>query len=282
MGHGVLGVSLGAPCRRFRSTRSLRFARSPSHVQDDPASATIPSPTRIRRTVIPAGTPLIHEGDARSLSMGSRIIGVFIFPGEVFRSVREQPKVWGVLLLGALVVGCANAAVPTELWEQLVRSELLEAGQELPADLTNGARLARWGAAIGSTLVWPIVCVIVAGIYSLAFLVGLGYRGSYRQYLSITAHTMLIGAAGSVLLVPLRILTQDVQLMLTLGAFLPQEGEGLIARSLDYLDLFNLWGSALVGLGASLVDGSRGSGASIGFALGVSLLVALVLGAVIT
>lgn len=229
-----------------------------------------------------ADPPSIHEGDRHSLSLRRRIIGVFISPGKVFRSLKVEPKVWGVLLLGALVVGSANAAVPTELWEQLVRSQLLEAGQELPADLTNRARFARWGGVVGSALVWPIVSFIIAGIYSLAFLVGLGYRGSYRQYLAITAHTMLIGAAGSVVLVPLRILTQDVQLMLTLGAFLPQGGEGLVVRSLGYLDLFNLWGSALVGLGASVMDGNRSSGTSIAFALGVSLLVALVLGAAIT
>lgn len=223
-----------------------------------------------------AASPSAHRS-----SLLTRIVWTLLSPGRLFEELRAEPRSFGVLAVGAVAVCIANAAVPAELWEQVIQARLLSAGEEVPEDLSGGATFARWSAALGSLVFWPILIMLVAGLYNVVFRFGLGYRGAFRQYLSVTAHAMLIGAAGALVLLPLRIFAQDVQLQLTLGALLPEIGEGLLGRSLAYLDLFNLWASGLIGLGASILDGSRSVGSSISFAIGVALLLALVLGATI-
>ena len=219
---------------------------------------------------------------AHRSNLPTRIVWTLLSPGRLFEELRTEPRVLGALAVGAVAVCVGNAAVPVDLWEQVIQARFLSAGQEqLPDDLSRGARLARWSATLGSLVFWPILNMLIAGLYNLVFRLGLGYQGAFRQYLSVTAHAMLIAAAGVLVLLPLRIFAQDPQLQLTLGAFLPKIGEGLLGRSLRHLDLFNLWASGLIGLGASILDGSRSVGSSIGFALGVTLLIALVLGAAI-
>ena len=51
-----------------------------------------------------------------------------------------------MLMLGGVLVGLANAAIPEEIWEQFVRSQMLAAGQELPSDLATPVAIARWGS----------------------------------------------------------------------------------------------------------------------------------------
>lgn len=223
-----------------------------------------------------AASPAAHRPN-----LPTRIVWTLLSPGRLFEELRAVPSFLGVLAVGAVTVCIANAAVPADLWEQVIQAQLLSAGEEVPNDLSRGATFARWSAALGSLVLWPILVLLIAGLFHLVFRLGLGYRGAFRQYLSVTAHAMLIGAAGALFLLPLRIFAQNVQLQLTLGALLPEIGEGLLGRSLAYLDLFNLWASGLIGLGASILDGSRSVGSSIGFALGVTLLLALILGATI-
>jgi hypothetical protein len=223
-----------------------------------------------------SASPAAHRSN-----LPTRIVWTLLSPGRLFEELRAEPRFLGVLAVGAVAVCIANAAVPADLWEQVIQARLLSAGEELPDDLSRGATFTRWSAALGSLVFWPILIMLVAGLYNLVFRLGLGYRGAFRQYLSVTAHAMLIGAAGALVLLPLRIFAQNAQLQLTLGALLPEIGEGLLGRSLTYLDLFDLWASGLIGLGASILDGSRSVGSSIGFALGVTLLLALVLAATI-
>ena len=226
-----------------------------------------------------------HESPTGPLTHSSplpiRVVRTFLSPGQLFEELRREPRALGALALGAASVCLANAAVPADLWEQVIQSQLLSVGQELPDDLSGAARLARWGASIGSLVFWPILNLLIAGLFSLVFRLGLGYEGAFRQYLAVTAHAMLVGAVGAFLVLPLRIFAQDAQLMLTVGAFLPDMGEGLLGRTLRYLDLFNLWASGLIGLGASILDGSRSAPSSVLFALGTTALIALALGAAI-
>ena len=206
-----------------------------------------------------------------------RAILTFVSPAQLMQELRHYPRAVGALLLGALLAGLANAAIPAEIWELVIRNQLLAAGQDLPEDLAATAALTRWAGSAATVVFWPLFGVLVSAIYSLVFLAGLGYNGRFQQYLSVTAHALLIGAVGLVLVLPLRILAQDVRLTLTVGAFAPGLDGGLIARFLGYLDLFNLWAAGLVGLGASIVDGKHRTLTSIVAALGTSVLIALLL-----
>ena len=56
-----------------------------------------------------------------------------------------------------------------------------------------------------------------------------------------------------VLILPLRIVTEDAQLRLSLGTFAVFLEPGSMLEVLNLLDLFFLWGWVLVGLGAARI-----------------------------
>ena len=228
-----------------------------------------------------AGRAATEMPDSGPSSLPIRVFQTFVSPGRLFEDLRGEPRAVAAIALGAILVGLANAMIPLELWEQVIRDQLISSGQELPDDLAGTARFAKWAATIGPVVFWPILTLLVAAVNALVFLVGLGYQGRYQAYLSVTAHALIVGALGTVALTPVRIFTEDVQLVLTVGAFLPDLEVGLLARMMRYLDLFNLWASSLIGLAASIIDGKKGAAVSIVFALGASLLIALSLAAAI-
>ncbi len=241
-------------------------------------------------TPIESDPPSETLSAAAASSLPKRAIWAFVSPGRLFEELRIQTgpgskgghfRTIGALLLGAVLIAAGNVLIPVELWQQVIREQLLETGQELPDDLGATVAFARWAAAIGPLVFWPVLGTLIAGIYWLVFVAGLGYEGTFPRYLAVTSHAILVGAVGALALTPLRIYTQDVDLMLTPLAFLPTLEAGFLFRMFRYLDLFNLWASALVGFGASVIDGARGAVASVGVALATSLLIAVLLTAFI-
>jgi hypothetical protein len=212
-------------------------------------------------------------------SLPARLGKVIFSPGELFRGLAAQPLLAGALILGALLLGLSNLAIPTEVFEEGLRTQTLVTGQEMPGDPAVVARVMKVGAIFGSVIVWPVVAAISAGIYALVLLFGFGFQGTYRQYLSVTAHALLIPALGAVLLVPLKIMTEDPAFSLSLGSLVFFLEEGYPARFLSYLDLFGLWSYVLVGLGAAIVDGTRSPRTAISVTVGLAVLVAAVVAA---
>ena len=77
-----------------------------------------------------------------------------------------------------------------------------------------------------------------------------------RQYVRIVergSRAHLISATSTLLLLPLRIIGEDAQLLLSLGSFAVFLDDGYVLRLLSVLDLFGLWAWVLVGLGAARI-----------------------------
>ncbi|MEX0935585.1 MAG: YIP1 family protein [Gemmatimonadota bacterium] len=216
--------------------------------------------------------------DDRLPGLPTRLVQVLVAPGRLFRTLAREPRSWDALALGIVLAGLSNLLLPIEVWEQTIREQMTQFDGDMPVDLTVAARTGRVFGTIGVAVFWPILAVLTTGLYSLLFLFVFGYEGRFRQYFSMASHALLVAALGALLVAPLRIWTESAQFTLNLGAFFPMLEEGLAARFLGLLDLFNLWVYALVGLGASVIDGDReplpSMGVSLGFALLLSLLIA--------
>lgn len=210
----------------------------------------------------------------------TRFIQVFVSPGVLFRRLREDPRALAALVLGAVIVAAANSFLPPDIYEPVIREQIARAGGEMPADIGGAAQFAKWAGVVGGLIFWPILGVIVAGFYSLVFKVALGYQGSFKQYLAVSAHALLVAAVGTLALTPARILAENAQMTLSVGALVPGLEEGFLARFLGYLDLFSVLAAILIGYGVSVLDGKRSAGASITYAIGVSCLVAILIAAV--
>jgi hypothetical protein len=212
-------------------------------------------------------------------STGARLVRVFVAPVRLFEELRAHPRTVGALALGVVLSAMATALIPLELWEAGLRDQLLASGSELPENLGTMARVTWVSTIFASVVAWPLFVLMTAGLYALVFLFGLGYEGSFRVTLSISAHALLVAAAGGLLLVPLRVLAGDASLTLSPALFLPFLGEGLARRLLELLEFFNLWAFFLVGVGSAVADGQRSVTRSGAAAVAVAALLALLLAA---
>jgi hypothetical protein len=208
-----------------------------------------------------------------------RAVLVVTSPAELFRILGQHPSWLGALLMGAVFLSLSSVVIPLDVWEEGLRTRMLEMDQEVPADLTTMTRVFWVFSVFGAFVIWPLVGVISAGIYSVIFLFVFGFDGSFRRMLSVTAHALLVAAFGMLLLAPLRIAAEDPQLTLSVGTFFGFLEGGFWKRFLELLDLFNLWAYVLVGLGASVVDGRRSPAFGVGISVGAGLLLSLVIAA---
>lgn len=206
-----------------------------------------------------------------------RIPGLIFSPTRLFRSLKEDPAFWGALILGIAIVALSGFLIPAEVWVDWMRTQAIEAGSEVPENTAMLGRVMKITTTGGALVGVPIALLLQAGLFKLLFTFGMGYQGSYREYFAIAAHVMLLTAIGGLLLIPLRISTGNPTLGLGLGTFFPSLEVGFLFRLLQSLDFFAIWGMALMGLGASVLDGTRPARTSIAVALLAYLVFAVLI-----
>jgi len=212
------------------------------------------------------------------MSLPARLLNVFFSPGEVFESLRETPSWFGALLVGAVLIALSISMIPSELWIQSMRENAATQGAELPSFFESAGPIFRLASAISGVVFVFLWAFLLAGIVTFVFTFLFGDEGKYGQYLSVVSHALLISAVGGLLLLPLRIIQEDPQLTLNLGTFFFFLEEGYAFRVLKLLDLFGLWGYAVMAVGVTKVDPRRGMGFALSFFLAFALVFALLFG----
>ena len=186
-------------------------------------------------------------------SLISRLMQVILSPIVLFDGLSRRPVWGGAVLLGSLLVFLGVALMPPELALATLRERLVEQGQSMPPGLESRLGMIRIGGAVGASFAWVILMGFFAGVVTVVFAFLLGHEGNFRQYLAVVSHAHLISAASVIVLLPLRIATQDAQVLLSLGSFAFFLEEGYLLRMLSRVDLFGLWAWVLVGLGVSRI-----------------------------
>lgn len=202
----------------------------------------------------------------------TRLGQLFVAPSRLFDALRERPAWLVALLVGAVAVAVGVFLIPGDIWTEMARAQLVEAGQEVPAGMENLGSLYRVGGAAGGAIFWVLSALAVAGVLTVIFAFLLGDRVTYRQLLASYAHASLVAAFGTLLVAPLRIAQRDPQLTLSLGTFAPGV-EGFAGAFLGGLDLFSLWCYFLVGLAITRLDPRRSLGAAVGITVGIAVAV---------
>lgn len=211
-------------------------------------------------------------------SLPKRLVQVFVSPGELFTALREKPAWFGALaVVGALAI-LSVALLPTELWVEFSRNQLIERGQEVPAGFEAQGAVIRIFSIIGGGVAFFIMAFLTAGIVAFFFSFLFGDEGRYVQYLAVVAHAFIISAFGALLLVPLKISQGDPSITLSLGTFAYFLEDGYLARVLRLLDLFALWAYAVMAIGVTKIDPRRSLGFAMTFFMCFALAFAMVFG----
>ncbi len=213
-------------------------------------------------------------------SLPARLLKVFVSPGELFTELRENPAWFGVLAVGSVLVFLSMFLVPAELWTEMARDQALQSGGQAPPE--SAMAIIRIVGLLGAGLGLFLWAFIMAGILWLFFGFFFGDEGKYKQYLSVVCHALFISAVGGLLLTPLRIFQENIQVTLNLGTFFSFMGEGYPLRVLRMLELFGLWGMVVMAIGVSKITPKRSLGSALTFfalfAVASALLFALIPG----
>lgn len=214
-------------------------------------------------------------------SLPVRLFKVFFSPGELFEALRARPVWFGAMAVGAVLVAVSMAIIPMELWEEMLREQAMEqsmrTGQPVPDNFGATSNVVRVFSIIGPLITLFIWAFLFTGIVTFIFAFIMGDEGTYKQYLSVVCHGMFIGAIGGLLITPLRIIEQDIQLTLSLGTFFAF-GEGYLSRVLRMMDLFQLWASAVMAIGVTKIYPRRSLKSALIVFIGLFLAVALLFG----
>lgn len=211
-------------------------------------------------------------------SLPKRLLQVFFSPGELFTALREKPVWGGVLVLAGILVVLSVTLLPTELWVDFSRNQMIERGREIPAGFESSGAIIRIFSIVGGGFAFFVMSFIMAGIVTFFFSFLLGDEGRYVQYLSVVAHASIISALGALLLVPLKLSQGDPSVILSVRTFAYFLDDAYPVRVLRMLDLFALWAYGVMAVGVTKIDPKRGFGSALTFFMGFAVALAMIFG----
>ena len=207
-----------------------------------------------------------------------RFVDTFFSPSKMNAYLAAEPRWVVALVVSVALMGLQVALIPSEVWESLIREQsLAQGGTPLPMPdwVTDWMGIL---AAVGAAMTTAIAIPIGAGFLTVIFAFVLGDEGSYRQYLAVTAHSFFIPALVGLLIIPLKIATQDPQLTLNLGSFFFFLPSGYWLGVLTAMDLTQIWSSLVIAQGAHCIDRRRSFGSAVVILLSLMLAMALIVG----
>ena len=196
----------------------------------------------------------------------ARAIGVITSPKATFEQIVKNPKPVGILLLVALCVSIA-ATLPqlTEtgrqamLDQQVKQTERFTGRPVTDAQYAQMERMSKYSAifgVVGTFITLPIFSLIFAGLYFLAFNVGMGGTASFKQVLAVVTHSQVIFGLGALLGAPIQMLKGTVSMAgpFNLGALAPflEEGSRLLTF-LSMISVFMIWGTVVTAIGLGVL-----------------------------
>lgn len=201
----------------------------------------------------------------------TRTAWVFVSPGRLFARLREQPTWLGALLLVAAAGVAASAMVPDQLLLDAMQQQA--AAPDSPAGAPPPEDMVVWMRAFGfaASAIGPfILAAILAGLLLFVYNLVLGGEGTYRQALSVSSHTLLITAAGTLVNVPLARASGNLNTSLSLHLLAPALERGAyLYHLLHGLNAFGLWAAVVLGIGASRLYPDRSAGGSVALFVGL-------------
>jgi hypothetical protein len=186
-----------------------------------------------------------------------RIRDTFVAPARLVQRIRAGKPWIDVLLISTFVAVLGVLTMPDEIFLEPMRDAVTRRGR--PVEITSPpAEVARWGRIIGmlATLAThPVVAVTLAGALTFIFsVIGRG-AGTFRDYMSLTAHALLIPAVGTVVAGFVRLTGGLSAGGLTLDSFMAAGDQGnLLLAALLSVDPFIIWMLVVLAIGVHGVD----------------------------
>ena len=208
----------------------------------------------------------------------NRLWMVFVQPGELFKALALNPAWFPVALFAALVAAASTWLIPAELYQEIaLQSVQGQTNSDAPVQITQVPPIVFSASAMGfaflASLVFPVVLSVVTYVI---FVFIRGDQATFKQHLSVVAHTGIITSVGGTLNAFVNARAGDLTQVLSVGTFFPFLPEGYFTDILLALDLFALWAAVVAGIGLVAMDPRRGPGSTAGVLVGMVVVMALI------
>ena len=181
-------------------------------------------------------------------ALAVRLVNIFVSPGRVMNQLAEQPKWLGVLLVTTLISAVTAAFIPVDLILETMRQRMIEQGVSVGEFGEAQRNALRYGRIPGTIVGTLLLQFGIAALYSVIFIFILGDEGRYSQYLAAVSHGWFIPVLIGVLLLPLVIQTENLELRLTVDVFIAGFFEpGFVRNVAKLLDLTVIWSILEIG-----------------------------------
>jgi hypothetical protein len=215
-----------------------------------------------------SGQPPAGASGAGAPGLVQRVLLVFMSPGKLGEVLRAQQPWFWTLAIVAVVSVALFLLVPSEIFVEAMRQQTAGRPQGQDFDPDTALRMGRIFGSVGALLGTFIGAAVIAGVVYLAFNVMLGGDQTYKQHLAAVSHMYWINLLGFVLVIPLWIAKEDMQVRLGLGLLLPEGPSSYVGHLLNSINLFGVWSAMALGAMESGLSGGR---VSIGKAIGTVL-----------
>lgn len=209
---------------------------------------------------------------------GRRVGEVFAAPRRLFSRLREEPVWLAPLVVSVVVAALVAFTVPAERFLVHLESPVDRLGR--PVEIRSDPQtIVLWGRilqAFSAATLQPLLAFALAGLLALLFNGVLGGRATYRQYLAVVAHALLIPALGALLTVPLRVALADPEAQPAPSLLAPfLDRDGAVWLFLDGINVFSVWALVVTGMGVSVLNPNRSWKSAAGILVGGYVLLAV-------
>lgn len=204
-----------------------------------------------------------------------RVGMVYFAPARLGEALRgRSPWFWTL----AIVVAVSIVLILLTPAELLVAAAQRSAGGREGAPQMQATQL-RVFSLIGTLLLF-IFAAIVAGVLYLVFNIIFGLSEvTYKQHLSVVAHSWWITLLGGVIAFPLQLAQEDPTLRLGFGLLLGDEPSTFLGYFLQNITLFGIWAAiAIAAMESGLSRGKVTTGKGAAAILVLYLLAAAIMG----
>lgn len=211
-----------------------------------------------------------------------RLLDAIVSPGRMARTVADNPRWAGALLVCAVLIALSIALTPTEVFEEMQRRVAISSGRPIPELSENARRMFRIFSVVGSLVSFTVISFIGAGLTTFIFAFVLGDEGTYRQYLAVGVHAAVIPTVAALLYVPLRVSAGDPRAGINIATFLFFLPDGFVYNVFSSMDVSQIWSSLVVAVGIHAIDRRRSFASAAAIQLGILLCIALLAGWLVT
>ena len=221
------------------------------------------------------------------LTIVQKIVGIFMSPAKTFASIDLSPG-WVVPLALILAVNLVFVYFANDiiLEETLVQQEeaMIDRGmdpEEIDGALTQVERFTPISVWVFSIIGPPIILAIVSGVFLFVGNIILGGKTSFKKVLSITAWSWLIFSLAGLVMLPLVLSQETMQISFSLATFMSDESKNTFSyRFLQKIEIFTIWWIAVysIGLGVIYKKETQTTGIAVGVVYLIYAVVASALG----